>query len=544
MGTSFAHLNIQGAELSAVEALCPNFEVRSILSGWITVASEQLEWGNLKKEARRISKALENPVLATEYFDDDFVEFSVHVSGKCVARHIPAAYDEVARLPGKSKAWAVRLGLPQEKEEILQTIFKEENPEISLQLLECVLQCPLWVHPEWIDETREPDMAVLTDYLERKQAEKKIKNQTKLVLLDEVSGDFNLRTYPAVCEHGKKEFSVEDFIRWGVRRPYACRTMSYWDIRDGKLRKLFESDVMPDLFRRYDLEQESDAVMLTFVQEKPDERHTYVFSESGEILALRKDDLRGNRGAFLDRDRVFINGKCWNIRTDSIEWELEIEQRYEIKSSNRIGNGRVSAVYDLEKKMKTAVMVAFLTDGSEKSELELQSSHHWSTPVAWRDCFLLGCGKQLTAYDPWLNPLWSMELNESADQFTKPILDEQTNLLYIYGYGSIVAVDLDKREIKAIRNIDSSEIYYFQGVLPGVGPIVATGDTSLQVWNSELELISKHRTKGYFGKLVSQNGKIYILSAAEQKCEMKMTAAGMERIVLKEGCVRLYELKR
>lgn len=190
MGSTFCNLSIYSSDLAAVKELCPDYAVRSISDGRITVAGEGLDWENTKNEARRLSKSLSCHVISVEYFDDDYAEFTVYLDGKRVCRHIPAEYDVFGRHPGNSKVWAEQLGLSQDTEKILKLVFKETNPEAALHLLECILECPLWVDAEFMDSVTAPSQEYLMEYMNRKNSENKIKNQTKLILLDEVEGDF------------------------------------------------------------------------------------------------------------------------------------------------------------------------------------------------------------------------------------------------------------------------------------------------------------------------------------------------------------------
>ena len=223
MSSKFCNLNIYDADLSAIESLCPDYAVRSISQGWITLASDNLEWGTTQKEAKRLSKLLPHNVLSTEYFDDEYVVFTLYCNGKRVARHVPAEYEGFARSPGKSKVWAEQLGLSGEAEKILRVVFKETNPKACLFLIECVLNCSLWIDAESIDSASAPTQEYLTEYIERKKAEKRIKNQTRLVLLEEVEGAFSWPiTYPI------------------VKVDYVNYLKSFLGIRDGKLRKLLE----------------------------------------------------------------------------------------------------------------------------------------------------------------------------------------------------------------------------------------------------------------------------------------------------------------
>lgn len=530
MGSKFCNLNIHGADLAAIESLCPNHIVRSISQSWITVAGESLEWGATQKEAKRLSKVLPHHVLSTEYFDDDYVEFTIYCNGKRVARHVPAEYESFARSPGKSKVWAEQLGLSQEAEKDLRIVFKETSPETSLRLIECVLNCPLWVDADSINSTLAPAQEYLTEYLERKNAEKKIKNQTKLVLLDEVNGDFGWNiTYPVVRDEHK------DAVK------------SFWNIQYSTLRKLFEKSIPERLRDTFAQDRGEGAFLLTFEQmsTRKSEEIAYVFSDGGEVLdTFHKDKSMLLHGAFLDRDRVFLEGNCWNIRTHKKEWDIGIEQTaYGICAPCRLKNGRLAIVYDTMGTPLNSYLASFQPDGSEKIVLELPQYRHWSYPVAYNNDFVLGCGNFLTCYDSFLEKLWSVDLGENVGQLGKPFLDIETKTLYMSTYRRVTAFDLEKQQIKAIRDIADGEDCYLHDVLPGVGPIMLTGDSSIQVWNSELTPISRHRAKGAIGKIIHQDGKVYVLTNASEDRTLKKTDNGWESIIIQPGCLRLYELK-
>lgn len=495
MGIKFGNLNIHGADLAAIESLCPNYLVRSISQNWITVAGENLEWGATQKEAKRLSKALPHHVLSTEYFDDDYVEFTVYYNGKRVARHVPAEYESFARSPGKSKVWAEHLGLSQEAEKELQVVFKESNPETSLRLMECVLNCPLRLDADSINSALSPAQEYLTEYLERKNAEKKIKNQTKLVLLDEVTGDFGWSiTYPA------------------VRKEHKDTIKSFWDIQYDTLRKLFEKPISGTLRDTFAQSRGENVFLLTFEKTSTEkvEETTYVFSDEGEELeAFDAGNSMLVHGAFLDRDRVFLEGQCWNIRTHEQEWNIGIEQtKYGTCTPCCLKNGRLAIVYDTMGNPLNSYLTSFQPDGSDKIVLELPQFRHWSYPVAYNNDFLLGCGSFLTCYDSFLEKLWSVDLGENVGQLGKPFLDVNAKMLYMSTYRRVTVFDLEKRRIHAIRDISDGEDCYLYDVLPSVGPIMLTGDSSIQVWNSELTPISRHRAKGAIGKIIHQDGKV------------------------------------
>ena len=221
MGSKFYHLRIPGGDPDAAAALCPGCAVRPLAGGWVAVSGPSLAWGTIQREARRLSRALPVPVLSTEYFDGDYVELALYRGGRRVARHVPASYESLPRCPGRSRAWAEQLGLSAEAERALAAVFREGSPEVCLRLLECVLGCPLWGDGDGAGSSAPPGQACLTDYLAQRAGTEKLRGRTRLVLLDQVEGDFGWDlTYPAVREE-----------------PEAWRR-SFWDIRGGALRRL------------------------------------------------------------------------------------------------------------------------------------------------------------------------------------------------------------------------------------------------------------------------------------------------------------------
>lgn len=213
MGGKFGSIQIRGGDLAAVAALAPGHRVCEVLPGWVSVLDEGFAWGTTQPAARRLSAALpEHTVLCTEYFDGDFVEFSLYRAGRKMARHIPASYEGFDRHVGRMKDFVALLGLDPEEEKLLRLIFRETRPEVSLHLLESLLSCPIWMDPE---EPRAPkeaeDRAYLNAYVARKQ--QKVRNRTKAVLTDEAEYApfiYHL-TYPFRLRREEGEAA-----RWGV----------------------------------------------------------------------------------------------------------------------------------------------------------------------------------------------------------------------------------------------------------------------------------------------------------------------------------------
>jgi len=545
MGTSFGHLNIQGAELSVIETLCPDFEVRSILPGWITVASEELEWGTVQKEARRISKAVAHPVLATEYFDDDYAEFSLYVGGKRAARHIPAGYEDIRRLSGKSQIWAEQLGLSQDEEKILQSVFEETDAETSLRLLEIVLHCPLWMKAGWTDQIHSVNPAYLAEYLKRKAAEKKTKsqtkNQTKLVRRDKINGNFSsYSSYPVITYQSESELSI-------------------WDIRDGALRSLFGCSIQKGMHHACWLSRGENAILVSTLQiDKGDgtkpavldlencARQVTVYSENGERIASDQENFRCQGGTFLDRDRVLIGGTCWNFRTNKLEWDLGLEgATHKRFAPCCLSNGKMATLCTVRKASGSAVkcLVSFRRDGTEKCVLELPPMECWPYPVGYQNDILLGYGRVLVCYNSELEEKWRVDLKENFPATAELLVDHQAGVLYIKVNQIIRAFDLEARKVKAVRSISCWDECTLEGVFPGIGPIVVIGNTALQIWDSELTIKSKHKTKETIIRAVHQNGHVYVLTKATEGRAERFADINSDGLWVVRGCVCLYELK-
>lgn len=540
MGSKFCNLNIRSENLLAVETHSPGFSVRAVIPGWITVSSDMIDWCKMRKLAKKLS--LDWPVLYTEYFDDDFVEFSVYRDGKRAARHIPAEYEGVSRSPGKPRAWTELFELSPDAEKTLRTVFQESNPEVSLHLLECVLNCPLWVDEESLPDIRPPEQDYLRNYLVRKEAEKKIKNVTKLTLSDEQKGDFHYaQTYPLVRNEGVGQ-------------------KSFWAVRAGKLERLFETELCGTVENAlagegvflvvvYDLYQDGNEIPISsrnFRTSYEVHNLAMVFSDTGELLEkLDMGKTALNCAGFLDRDRLFLNGICHNFRTHSQEWELNMagSSCYGIHPPCRIRGGRIAMLCDTEESA-AVYLVSFLPDGSERVTQELPDTRYDGCLLAYEDGLLLSHRGELIYYDAFLSERWRVQLRQDGMDFYMAQLDESSELLYLYAYDLVLSFDLTQRQIRAFRNLSSGESCYLQGVLPGVGVVMLTGDSTFQVWDPDLNLISRHRTKGVTTQFLFQNRAVNIISNTDVRSDFRKVGDEWDIVQVSNGHLRLYELKK
>lgn len=536
MGSKFCNLNIYHGDLAAVEAQCPGLAARAVVPGWISAAGDdETDWGEIRKLAKRMSK--DGTVLYTEYFDDDYVDFSVYRDGRRAARHVPAEYEGAPRAAGKPRAWAELFGLSPEMEKALRTVFQETSPERSLRLLECVLGCPLWVDGEFLEDAQPPEPDYLRDYLAQKAAEKKIKNATKLTLLDEQVGDFDY-TYP--------------LLRWEDDD-----RKSIWAVQDGKLLRRFEAELPGRVWAVSEGEGEfllvlNQAIMLP--EEDSDgtdyRNHywAYLLSEDGTLRdTLDLGEEAAALGGFLDRDRIFLDGACYNLCAHRREWSLAEEQTEEDSFMPcHLHGGRLALCYNIcdaggERRRHLAT---FLPDGSEQATRELPRDYWGSGILAYGDGLLLNLGRELVCYDAFLTERWRTELPGSTWCFgsNEMRLDETTETLYLDDFKRVLSIDLRRRQIRAERKPADREGCYLKWVLPGVGVVMMVGDSTIQVWDADLNLISRHRAKGGVTRLLRQDGKTFLLTCVWPQNDFRMTENGYDFVCLRNGCLRLYEL--
>ncbi len=547
MGSKFCNLNVFGGDLAAVEAQCPGLAARAVSPGWITAAGDgETDWGEIRKLAKRLSK--DWIVLYTEYFDDDYVDFSVYRDGRRAARHVPAAYEGFPRIAGKPRAWVELFGLSPDAEKTLRAVFRETNPEGSLRLLECLLGCPLWVDREFLEEAQPPEPDYLRDYLAQKAAEKKIKNATKLTLLDEQVGDFS-ETYPLLRrEEGDPKYERFDD---GNRK-------SVWAVRDGRLRRLFEVELPGGVWAVY---EEKDVLLVLLHQLCRDENgepipggdlfhqyqyryFAYLLSEDGTLRdSLDLGEEPSLQGIFLDRDWIFLNDGCYDLRARRWEWPLEEGLAVSGSPPCRLSGGRVALrCY----RGSTEYLITFLPDGSERVTRELPSDCGKGGILAYGDGLLLNLGRELVCYDAYLTERWRAQLREGAwaPDFYEMQLDETSEMLYLQAYDRVISFDLRQHRIRAERQLAAGEHCFLHGVLPGVGAVMLVGDSTIQVWDADLKLISRHRTKGAITRFLRQDGKTFLLTRGWPQNDFRMTENGYDFVCLRSGCLRLYELKK
>ena len=144
MGSKFCNINIQGVPLETVRAAAPECQAFSCAPNWVTLVSPRFQWGCTQRYAKALSEAVPAPVLSTEYFDDDYVEFAVYREGQLAARHVPVTYEDLRRACGRTGAFMTAFGLSFADTPLLKKVFALRGCEESVLLMESLLGCPIF----------------------------------------------------------------------------------------------------------------------------------------------------------------------------------------------------------------------------------------------------------------------------------------------------------------------------------------------------------------------------------------------------------------
>lgn len=145
MGSKFCNLNLRGyVTADCLETLLSGLQAFPWENGWTTLTSPRLQWGQTQRYAAALSKETGCPVLATEYFDDDYAEFTIYREGKRMSRHVPATYEDLRRSRGNPDKFLAALEWDPTEAPRLKKAFQVEDPEEAVCLLESLLGCPIF----------------------------------------------------------------------------------------------------------------------------------------------------------------------------------------------------------------------------------------------------------------------------------------------------------------------------------------------------------------------------------------------------------------
>lgn len=162
MGTKFANLHIQTENLDEVIDIIKKLKMSSsyyvgAFGRWISVYGDSYDWGTIGTEAQVISQLLKYPVLSVGYFDDDIVEMGLYQHNHLITKHVTGfgvdVYGlEFVEMDKQSFEQILNLGLDTKE---LASILKNEDPSELVEGMETILDLPLWMKYEWIEDDDE-----------------------------------------------------------------------------------------------------------------------------------------------------------------------------------------------------------------------------------------------------------------------------------------------------------------------------------------------------------------------------------------------------
>ena len=189
MGAFLGNLQVWGAAREEVAALLPRALVGQWSEHFVTALDERYGMGTVDRPARKLSKELpEAVVLSVALSDSDLLELAVWQGGKqlTVRAHFP--YDGVSKR-GNPKKFCQAFRLPPEDERRLKAVWAKGNAEEQLDLTAALLGTPLYADPRMV-----PEIPVARDegYVDRWLAEHpdppKVKNQTRAEEIQTLAG--------------------------------------------------------------------------------------------------------------------------------------------------------------------------------------------------------------------------------------------------------------------------------------------------------------------------------------------------------------------
>ncbi|MDQ6421273.1 hypothetical protein RB620_17755 [Paenibacillus sp. LHD-117] len=196
MGTTFANLQIR-SDCSAleIEKVLPGCVVRCLSDGWTTIVSEHFHVGDIQKAAKKLSKAITPSVMSIEYLDDDMLKLSVYRNGKTLTSHIAGGEGYgLPRTLGKPAVFLEQFGFEPSEIILLRAILICEDIGKKIELLQHFLGVTIWIdHTMLLDDPEaafccKRELPIIEEYINETAIKRRIKNQTKATLLQEFEG--------------------------------------------------------------------------------------------------------------------------------------------------------------------------------------------------------------------------------------------------------------------------------------------------------------------------------------------------------------------
>ncbi|SDT24894.1 hypothetical protein SAMN05444162_3550 [Paenibacillaceae bacterium GAS479] len=139
------------AILAEAERLRNVYYIVELKPGWISILNDSFEWGTVELIGERLSEFINEPVLTVSYFDDDVAEINLYRNGSLLTGHMwsNGTY-ELDKKEADTSVLSRHLGHHYLSK--LNEILHMDDCEEAITALEELLQVPLWIHSEWLQD--------------------------------------------------------------------------------------------------------------------------------------------------------------------------------------------------------------------------------------------------------------------------------------------------------------------------------------------------------------------------------------------------------
>lgn len=573
MGTFLGNLQVLGAEMDQIAALLPKAVVGCWSDRFVTVLEESYGFGSVEQPAKRLSKQLPQAVvLAVGLIDSDAVELSVWQAGKRLTAQVDE-YEDMGGKKGDPKKFCAALGLPEEDVPRLKGVWTRGNAEEELELTAALLAAPLHCRVDWPPEERAVrDAAKVDEWLAQRPDPPKVKNQTKAELIQELAGvDTGGRSYDGRSAVPLILLHHVDGEGWYDRAEDECCCVGpdgTLEPADPKLDPRPEVDGLPsfregdcfsgswelswleigngrtlNLARQWDnysgevqvVEDSAGRLTLPFRFELDGEQRVFdrIWGmEDGGILIwyrqLNLSDCHGPRtpfdlvrcapdGTVLWRRQfgqaVLEDGHLPIALWDGLLWVQGPEDFFSVDLDG--GDYSRIAVKRRSQSREAAVTYGMFCRQNVPGEVWLiKETVQWE-PSVQKSCSILRFDRQggLLREDPLPDGVTGYVLDYCQEG---PLFLPDRILAHGYDEGLWMLDRKDMSEIAAIRDHRK----YLDAFPDGAGRIwVTVGGSTLEAYDQELKLLSRHRLKGYISTdlKLDRAGRLCVRTYDERK---------------------------
>ncbi|MGN0377915.1 MAG: hypothetical protein ACI4ED_09795, partial [Suilimivivens sp.] len=244
MGTTFINLQLKIKPEEIPEDRLPvGYVVKQTADEWSSVyeTAGRFAWGKLCKLGRSLSQELNIPVIAVSYFDDDEFAMSLIQGGKTVASYQAGASRNFCS--GSTK-WISGLTLLPEEASAFRYLLKKEmtaGESITMfsRLFGANMHSDLRIWKE-TDALWHKDAEGVIREIKEEKARTRVKNKTKAVLLQEISGLFH--SYD-------ERTGILKMVYPDEKGEFQFRQIHCLDTTDNGFEEIYSYQYPPDIFR-------------------------------------------------------------------------------------------------------------------------------------------------------------------------------------------------------------------------------------------------------------------------------------------------------